>query len=251
MDAAGKFNGMALVYTKGRPSYADIFLVDLYEQFGCSANSIVADIGSGTGKFSKQMLERGTCVYCIEPNEDMRNQAVIELGKYENCRMIAGDSAYTTLQDDSVDFITVAQAFHWFDTELFKKECKRIIKTGGKVFLIWNMRDMHSDFAQETYKLYKKYCPQFKGFGGGIQKNDLRIKNFFDDKYERLEYDNPLYYDRDKFISRSLSGSYSLKQQDSNYEEYVSRLNRLFDEYANDNAIIMQNKTVVYVGSVK
>ena len=251
MDTAGKFNDMALVYTKGRPAYADKFLVDLYEKFECSANSIIADIGSGTGKFSKQMLERGSYVYSIEPNEDMRNQAIIELGKYRNSCIIAGDSSYTTLQDDSVDFVTVAQAFHWFDTELFKKECKRIIKTGGKVFLIWNMRDMSSDFVQETYKIYKKYCPQFIGFGGGIQKNDVRIKTFFDDKYERLEYDNPLYYDRDKFISRSLSGSYSLKQQDTNYEEYVNQLNQLFDKYADNNVILMPNKTVVYIGSVK
>ena len=251
MDTTEKFNGLASVYTAGRPTYADKFLSELYEKFGFSASSIIADIGSGTGKFAKQMLERGSYVYCVEPNEDMRNQAIIELGKYKNSSIIAGDSTNTTLPNCSVDFVTVAQAFHWFDTELFKNECKRIIKTGGKVFLIWNMRDMSSDFTQEAYKIYKKYCPEFKGFGGGIQKNDMRIRTFFDDKYERLEYDNPLYYDKDKFIDRSLSGSYSLKQQDVHYEEYINQLELLFHKYAKDNVVIMQNKTVVYVGFVK
>ena len=160
------------------------------------------------------------------------------------------ESTSTTLQDCSVDFVTVAQAFHWFDVKLFKKECKRILRTGGKVFLVWNMRDMNSDITQESYKIYKEYCPEFKGFGGGIQKDDMRIKDFFNNKYERLEYDNPLYYDREKFINRSLSGSYSLKQQDKNYAEYINKLELLFYKYANDDVIIMPNKTIVYAGCI-
>ena len=251
MDTTEKFNGLASVYAAGRPIYSDKFFEELYEKFGFSANSIIADVGSGTGKFAKQMIEKGSYVYCIEPNGDMRNQAAIELGKYKNCSMIAGNASHTTLQDCSVDFVTAAQAFHWFDISLFKKECKRIIRAGGKVFLVWNIRDMNSDITQKSYKIYKKYCPEFKGFGGGIQRDDRRIRDFFDNKYERLEYDNPLRYDKDKFISRSLSGSYSLKQDDINYGEYIHQLELLFHEYADDDAVIMPNKTIVYVGYVK
>lgn len=61
-----------------------------YEIFGFSANSIIADVGSGTGKFARQMIERGSYVYCVELNGDMRNQAIIELGNYKNCNIIAG-----------------------------------------------------------------------------------------------------------------------------------------------------------------
>ncbi|MDE5823223.1 MAG: class I SAM-dependent methyltransferase [Lachnospiraceae bacterium] len=151
MDTTEKFNGLAEVYTTGRPTYADNFIADLYEKFGFSVKSILADIGSGTGKFAKQLVENGSYVYCIEPNEDMREQLVKELGQYKNSCIIEGDAANTTLSDHSVDFITVAQAFHWFDTNLFKNECKRIIKADGRVFLIWNMRDMSSDLIQESY----------------------------------------------------------------------------------------------------
>lgn len=251
MNTTEKFNGLAAVYTAGRPTYADKFLDELYDKFEFSYNSIIADIGSGTGKFAKQMIERGFYVYCVEPNKDMRDQLIIELGKYENSNIIAGDAANTTLQNCSVDFVTVAQAFHWFNTKLFKSECKRIIKTGGKVFLIWNMRDMDSEITQRSYELYKKYCPNFKGFGGGIQKDDIRIKDFFDDKYERLEYDNPLFYDRAKFINRSLSGSYSLKQQDADYRKYIDELELIFYKYSNNDVVIMPNKTIVYLGFIK
>lgn len=251
MDATEKFSGLASVYAAGRPAYAESFLRDLYGEYGFSADSVIADIGSGTGKFAKQMLERGSYVYCVEPNEDMRSKSITELEEYKNKSIVAGDAENTGLQDNSVDFITTAQAFHWFDAERFRTECKRIIKPGGKVFLIWNMRDMNSEIAQIIYRICEKYCPNFKGFGGGIQRDDERIKSFFDGKYKRIEYDNPLCYGREKFISRSLSSSYSLKPQDENYKEYISELEALFEEYAVSGEVITPNKTIVYVGSVK
>lgn len=251
MNATKKFNGLASVYAAGRPTYADAFIEELYKKFGFSSNSVIADIGSGTGKLAKQIIEKGSYVYCIEPNEDMRNQSVTELEKYTNKSIIAGDAADTALQDCSVDFITTAQAFHWFDAKLFRNECKRIIKPGGKVFLIWNMRDINSDIVRKSYNIYKKYCPEFKGFCGGIKKDDIRISFFFNNRYERLEYDNTLYYDKEKFINRSLSGSYSLKQQDIRYNEYINKLEALFYEYADNNVITVPNKTIVYLGSME
>ena len=83
------------------------------------------------------------------------------------------------------------------------------------------------------------------------KKDDIRIKEFFTDKYECLEYENPLFYDKETFISRSLSGSYSLKSNDEGFDEYVTELRELFDEYAVDGIISMPNKTVVYMGTIK
>lgn len=178
MDSTQKFTGLANDYTIGRPAYADAFIESLYSGYGFSEQSIIADIGSGTGKFAKQLLEKGSLVYCVEPNDDMRNVSVEELGKYRGFHSVEGTEAETKLDVESVDFITVAQAFHWFDTALFKKECKRILRNNGRVFLIWNMRDISSEMNQDSFEIYSKYCPNFKGFGGGVQKNDIRIKHF-------------------------------------------------------------------------
>lgn len=251
MDTAREFNGMALVYSEGRPAYADTFIDELYKKYGFSDKSVIADVGSGTGKFAKQIIERGSFVYCVEPNEDMRNQAIQDLREYCNYTPIDGDAANTNLQDNSVDFVTSAQAFHWFDVVLFKQECRRILKPNGKVFLIWNMRDMDSKLNQDCYETYKKYCPKFNGFSGGVQQNDEKIKSFFSHAYEMVEYDNPLSYNKDTFLKRSLSGSYSLKVQDTNYREFTKNLGLIFDEYANEGFITMPNKTVVYIGLVE
>lgn len=248
MDNTQKFNGLANDYTIGRPAYANTFIEHLYSRYGFSEESVIADIGSGTGKFAKQLLDRGSFVYCIEPNDDMRKIAIEELGQYKSFHAVAGTATETKLDEKSIDYITSAQAFHWFDVAPFKKECRRILRDNGMVLLIWNMRDMSSEINQVSFEIYSKYCPNFKGFGGGIQKDDIRIKQFFDDKYEYIEFDNPLFYDQNKFISRSLSGSYSLKNGDEKYSEYLDALSKLFEKYSKDNVLTMANKTVAYIG---
>lgn len=250
MDSTQNFRGLANDYTIGRPDYANTFIESLYSRYGFTEQSVVADIGSGTGKFAKQLLDKGSFVYCIEPNDDMRNIAIKELDKYKRFHAVDGTATETKLDENSVDYITTAQAFHWFDVSLFKKECKRILRNNGKVFLIWNIRDMASAINQVSYEIYSSYCPNFKGFGGGIQKNDIRIKQFFADEYEYIEFDNPLFLNKDKFISRSLSGSYSLKKGDKNFSEYLESLSKLFEKYSKDNVLTMENKTVAYIGTM-
>lgn len=251
MDPTKKFDGCAKDYTAGRPSYA-IELIDcLYKNYGISELSIIADIGSGTGKFAKHLLERGSEVYCVEPNEDMRCAAENELREYTNFHSVQGNAENTTLEAGFVDSITAAQAFHWFDGKKFKQECSRIIKKRGKVFLIWNVRD-HADLLnQELHQIYSQYCPNFKGFNGGIEQDDPRIREFFDGQYDYVSFDNPLYFDKEKFIARSLSGSYSLRDGDSEYEEYMRALIAVFNKHSNKGMVSIGNQSVAYIGTMK
>lgn len=250
MDTTAKFSGRAENYTLGRPAYSQEFVDSLYTQYGFSDKSVIADIGSGTGKFAKHLLDKGSTVIGVEPNDDMRNIAETELGSYEKFQSVKGTSDETGLGAESVDYITTAQAFHWFDAEKFRRECKRIIKHGGKVLLIWNVRDMTAPLNKEIYGIFDKYCPNFKGFSGGIKQNDERIIQFFNGEYEYISFNNPLYFDKDKFISRSLSGSYSLQRQDADYQEYLDTLINLFDKYSDNNVLEMKNKTVAYIGTL-
>lgn len=98
MSTKHKFDGRAGDYTVSRPNYSVEFIDHLYRQYGLSAESVIADIGSGTGKFSKHLLNRESKVYCVEPNRDMRLVAENELCKYANFHCVAVRSADTTLQ---------------------------------------------------------------------------------------------------------------------------------------------------------
>ncbi len=250
MTEKTRFTGKANHYTKGRAAYASALLNYIFETVGVFAESTVADIGAGTGIFSKQLLDRGCSVICVEPNEDMRSSAAEGLAHYENVHIISGDAESTTLGDASVDFITAAQAFHWFDTDKFKRESKRILKSGGRVLLIWNQRDTESEFGRAYQGVFAKYCPNYKGFSGGLQKHDERIVRYFDGQYTYAEFDNHIIYDREHFISRCLSSSYSLKSSDENYKIYLEALNLLYDKYAENGTVTEPNKSVIYWGKV-
>lgn len=249
MDSTKNFSGLADTYTAGRPVYAEEFVDSLYTQYGFSPQAVIADVGAGTGKLARQLLDRGSTVWCVEPNDDMRETAARELGTYAGFHSVKGTADTTTLPDASVDFVTTAQAFHWFDPDAFRVECRRILKPGGRAFLIWNLRDLTAEVNRRSRDIQTKYCANFKGFGGGIQRDDPRIGRFFGGAYDRAAFDHPLLYDKETFICRSLSGSYSLQAGDPQYGDYLDALGRLFDEYAENGILTMANRTEVYYGT--
>lgn len=248
MDTTRKFTGRARDYVKGRPAYAEAFICRLSEREGASPGMTAADVGCGTGKLSRQLLQKGYRVYGVEPNDEMRRQACRELSCWPEFYPVKGTAEGTTLKGDSVDLVTCAQAFHWFDGDRFAAECRRILRPQGEVFLIWNLRDQNAGINQDMYGLFASYCPDFKGFAGGIQKNDERIRRFFSRGFLYEEYENPLYYTLENFVSRSLSGSYSLKEGDLGYQEYLRKIRLVFEKYEKNGLVEMPNKTVVYSG---
>ena len=125
------------------------------------------------------MLERGSTVYGVEPNTDMRRKAEKELCGFKKFFSIAASAENTGLKSGSVDIITSAQAFHWFDTLKFKQECRRILKSRDLVVLIWNTRDENDSVTIKCRDVFSKYCPEFKGFSDGIGQDDKRIEEFF------------------------------------------------------------------------
>lgn len=246
-----KFDGRAKDYSVSRPGYSLELIESMYNNYGLSNISVIADVGSGTGKFSKYLLDRGSYVFGIEPNKDMRTIAENKLSKYVNFHSVEGNEKNMSIENNTVDCITVAQAFHWFDVRKFKEECIRVTKSSSKAFLIWNVREQSDSINKEWHEIFAQYCPNFNGFSNGIKQDDEKIKFFFDKGYDYIEYNYPLTFDRESFIKRSLSSSYSLKECDKNYKLYVEKLNNLFDKYKCNNVISIANKTVAYIGCIK
>lgn len=160
-----------------------------------------------------------------------------------------GSDRHTGLADRSVDFITAAQAFHWFDGPAFRAECLRVLRPGGRVFLIWNVR-ASAPLNQELAQIFREYCPDFKGFSGGITEDDPRIRSFFQERYEKLRFPNPLTFDRERFLRRSFSGSYSLPESHTDYPAYCRALEAFFDRHARNGVLEQPNETLVYQGAL-
>lgn len=248
-----KFSGMADVYAKYRPAYAASLYDFLYSELGFSTQSTIADIGAGTGKFCKPLLERGSNVICVEPNADMFRQLNAELSIYNNMSAKCCSAEHTALASNSIDFITVAQAFHWFDPVRFLAEAKRILKPQGLVVLIWNVRDHEADIVKQQAEINKKYCPAFTGFSGGFGMADpSRFSGFYRDGvcFSKAFQNDLLFHSKESFIGRGLSSSYALKRGDPAYEDFVAALSQLFDAHQSGGALVIPNASVAYWGEV-
>jgi len=248
-----KFTGLSETYAKFRPKYPQAFIEYLYSDVGVKTDSIIADVGAGTGILTKQLLESGNKVYAVEPNEDMRSIAETDLNVFDNYYSVKGTAENTTLDDSSVDFITVAQAFHWFDEMKFKKECGRILKANGKVILVWNSRSLSSDVVKDSDAVTRKYCPNFEGFSGGMrgtEDHDTHYGNFYEGDYISKVFQNDITFDLEGFIGRSRSASYTLRENDENFDAYIKELTECFYRYAVDGKMVMANETRSYVGVV-
>lgn len=245
-----KFTGKAKVYAKARPSYAQEFTDYLFSDIGMNCDTTIADIGSGTGIFSKVLLEKGSVVYCVEPNKDMHRTAKNTLSVFPNFHSVTGTAENTTLNTRSFDFVTVAQAFHWFDVDSFKAECQRILKPNGKVILVWNSRVSTSELVKENALIFKKYCPNFGGFSGGVEHIGTNIAKFFDNNFVLKRFLNDLKFDKLKFKERCLSASYALEETDCEYNSFISELEVLFDKNAINDVLTMPNETVAYIGQL-
>lgn len=251
MKSTDKFTDKAEIYEKYRPSYPLEYIEYLISEAGLNKDCMIADIGSGTGILSRQLLERGFTLIGVEPNDDMR--AVAEQTLKQDSRFISvkATAENTTIQDHSLDLVTVAQAFHWFDMEQFRLECQRILKKDAKVALIWNSRDGSSDLNKESADVCQKYCLNFKGFSGGIDETPIAFQQFFKDgKYDLKYFRNDLPYNLTGFLGRYLSASYSPKKTDKEYNPFITALSNLFEKYSHNGQIVIPNITRSYLGKV-
>lgn len=107
-----RFSDRVSNYIKYRPSYSNELIDTLISECRIGKQSIIADIGSGTGIFSKLLLDRNYCVIGVEPNKEMREAAEHQFSKLSNFVSIEGEAEKTNIENSSVELITAAQAFH-------------------------------------------------------------------------------------------------------------------------------------------
>lgn len=246
MDNTQKFSGKADVYQKARPNYAQALLDFIAQKWQIGEGSLVADIGSGTGILTRQLLGLGAKVFAVEPNADMRAKAEDLLGGDPNFVSVIGTAEQTSLPDHSFHLVTAASAFHWFDHERFRQECDRILLPGAPVVLLWNEARISEEINLGRERIYKKYCPDFKGFSGGREGRNHARRAFFGEEIQEQRFPNPLSYDRQTFVNRALSSSYSLIETDPEFEAYLGELGELFDQYAVDGKIVLPQDSVAY-----
>lgn len=244
-NSTQRFSDRVSDYVKYRPTYPDDLVQFIYSEFRLTGNSIIADIGSGTGISSELFLKKGNSVYAVEPNDSMREAAEKNLKEYTQFHSVKGTSEETTLPDHSVNLIVAAQAFHWFEPEKTKTEFKRILKPNGFVALIWNDRKTSgSAFAAEYENLIIKFATDYQ---------KVKHRNISPEKIESFlgEFQSKTFYNSQTFnfqglLGRLASSSYAPNRLHPNYPAMCEALKNLFEKHQTDGAVKIEYETQIF-----
>jgi len=249
-DSTRRFSDRVEAYQKYRPGYPPALVSTLLEKAGLGAGAVVADIGSGTGIFTRLLLDHGLRVSAVEPNTNMRKAAEASLLEYENFTSIDGTAEDTSLAEGSIDLVTAAQAFHWFNNAATNVEFRRILKPEGKLALIWNKRKVSQPFQHAYDATLRDYVPEYDAVNHmNLAESD--IAEFFDDGHmELLRFDNSQQLTFSGLLGRLKSSSYCPAEDSSQYPSLVAALATLFEEFALNDVVDFQYETQLYLGPV-
>jgi SAM-dependent methyltransferase len=251
-------------YILHRPRYPRAILDLLRARCGLEPRHTIADIGSGPGILTELFLEHGHRVLGVEPDPDMRAGAAYYLRDFSSFRSVAGTAEETTLSDRSVDFVTVGQAFHWFDLERARDEFRRILRIDGWVVLVWNIQKaVGKPFLEalqgfwETEQFWKVTSPQTREQMARAQayrldeelaREELLDPFFGEGRYEQVSFDNPVIYDFQGLKGRILSNGPALEPGDPNYEPMLTALEDLFQTHQINGTVTIEHDTRVVYG---
>jgi ubiquinone/menaquinone biosynthesis C-methylase UbiE len=245
-DPTQRFSDRVENYIKARPSYPAEVIATLAKECGLAPDSRVADIASGTGMFTRLLLENGNPVIAVEPNAEMRSAAERLLAAYPNFKSVAGSAEATTLPDHSVEYITAAQAAHWFDLPRAREEFIRILQPGGWVALLWNERLTSStQFLRDYEQLLLTYAIDYKEVRH--EKTTAVIGSFFAPlAHQERVFSTDQEVDYAVLEQRLLSSSYAPLEHHPNHAPMLRELKRIFESGQQSGKVRIEYQTRLY-----
>ncbi len=226
MDSVERFSDRAEDYVRYRPTYPPEAIDAIVDGLGPPATLVAADVGAGTGISARLLADRGVRVVAVEPGDAMRRAAAGHAG----VSWVAGRAEATGLQLESIDLVVCAQSFHWFRAGESLIEFARILKTRGRLAIVWNRRS-------KTDPLTAGYRQAIVDVGGDMGVESMPFdpgviagSGLFSPA-ERLGFSNIQRLDLEGLIGRARSASYVPKTGAAG-QQLVDLLRALHERYA-------------------
>jgi SAM-dependent methyltransferase len=197
--AAAGFSAGVDAYERGRPEYPADVVALLVEELGIGPGRDVVDLAAGTGKLTRALVRTGANVVAVEPVAEMR-------ARLTGVDALDGTAEAIPLADASVDVVTVGQAFHWFDAPAACAEIARVLRPGGGVGVLWNLRDTSVPWIVEFDAIFeweqRRPFPRDEDWGAVLEASG----RFGPARYHRRTWSQSM--DVDTLVARALSTSY-------------------------------------------
>jgi len=247
-DPTQRFSSRVEDYVRYRPGYPAEILDLLRKDCGLTPESVLADIASGTGIFTRLLLENGNKVFGIEPNAEMRRAGEEYLAAYPRFVSQDGRAEATGLPSHSVDMVTAAQAAHWFDRPKARGEFLRILKPAGWTVLIWNERRTDSTpFLREYEQLLLQYGTDYQEVRH--ERTTDEIADFFSPSaFQTRMFEMLQACDYRGLEGRLVSSSYVPPRGHAKYAPMLQELRRIFEKHAVNGRVVLEYATRVFYG---
>lgn len=223
--AAKGYPSRAGMYVRGRPDYPPEILEWLRQRLRLEAGKSVVDLGAGTGKFTNYLARTGAHVIAVEPVRQMREQLA---GLLPDVEVREGTATAIPLPDNSVDVLTCAQSFHWFATRAALAEIHRVLKPGGRLGLIWNMRDENVEWIAQLSTIITPYEGDAPRFAKGTWRQVFPFEGLTplkEDHFHHAHIGSP----EDVIINRLRSVSFIAALPADEEAKVVAKLRALID----------------------
>jgi len=247
-NATSRFSSRVGDYLRYRPGYPPEVIGLLRTECGLTPESVIADVASGTGIFTRLLLENGNSVFGVEPNREMRAAGEQFLQGFERFTSVAGSAEATALQAQSVDMITAAQAAHWFNRSQARREFARILKPGGWLVLLWNERKTDGTaFLGDYERLLLTYGTDYQEVRH--ERTTAEIADFFaPSPFQSRTFETSQECTYPALEGRLLSSSYTPQPGHPAYEPMLRELRRIFRAHQSDERVVLRYDTRVFYG---
>jgi SAM-dependent methyltransferase len=233
LQRATSFGGVAGAYERARPGYPD----DAVRWLAGDEPADVVDLGAGTGKLTRSLVALGHRVTAIEPLPEMLAELQVAV---PGAVALAGNAESIPLPDGSADVVTCAQAFHWFDHGPALAEIARVLRSGGRLGLVWNTRDERVPWVGELSELMVGRSKMGRRYPDVIDRSGL---------YGPVEHED---FDHSQELGREALRELVLSRSDcailppDEREPILDRVDGMFDRHARDGVLRLPYVTVCF-----
>ena len=250
-DPTERFSDRVEDYVRHRPDYPKAMIAWLQDAQGVDAGWRVADIGAGTGISSRMWLDAGHPVIGIEPNDAMRAAAEAAFAACPRIAWSKGTAEHTGLADASIDLVSAAQAFHWFEPERTHAEWARILRPGGLAVVYWNSRIATGNpFLAGYESLLRSFGTDYERVAERHQDDATMERWFGAGLRGTARFAHGQRLDFEGLRGRLLSSSYAPQAGHPRHADMLVALRELFDAHAEHGCVDLDYATRVFAGTL-